>query len=201
MGRLAEALFEAQRVVELDPLSARYNAALGYVYDVAGQHDAAIPHYRRAMDLDPSMYLPHFTLALAYGHMGRFEEATAAAQRACELSGRSARMLGVLAWAHGRAGRQSEARALVEELTARRRTTYVPPAAMVFAYRGLEEVDQVLDWLEKAVEERDLNIIYTLKFEQAYALHDHPRYHALLRKMNLEDRAVPGQAISPGEDI
>lgn len=186
-GRLDEALFEALRVVELDPLSARYNAALGYVYDTIGRHDLAMAHYRRAMDLDPSMYLPHFTLALAYGHMGRFEEAAAAAQKAYELSGRNARMLGLLAWAQGRAGRQDEARALLEELMARRCTTYVPPAAMVFAYQGLGEVDQVLDWLEKAIEERDLNIVYTLKFEQVYALRGHPRYHALLRKMNLED--------------
>lgn len=188
MGRLDEALFEARRVVELDPLSARYNTALGYVYAARGQHDLAIAHYRHAMDLDPGMYLPHYALALAYGHMGRLEETTAAAQEACELSGRNAPMLGLLAWAYGQAGRQGEARVLLDELTTRRCTTYLQPLAMILAHRGLGEMDRVLDWLEKAVEERDVNIVLTLKFEPVYApLHGHPRYQALLRKMNLED--------------
>ena len=188
MGRLDEELSEARRVVELDPLSARYTANLGYVYDVMGQHDLAIAQHRRAMDLDPSMYMPHSLLAGAYGHMGRFEEATAEAQKACELSGRNARTLGLLAWAYGQAGRRGGARALLKELTTRHRTTYVPPFAMAAAYVGLGKVDQVLEWLEKGIEERDLMIVCSLKYEQVNAPPDaHPRYEALLRKMNLQD--------------
>ena len=187
MGRLDEALSELQRASELDPLSARYNACLGYLYDLTGQHDLAIAQHRRAMDLDPGMYMPHFLLALAYAHMGQLEVAAAEAQNACELSGRNPRTLGLLAWVYGQAGRQGEAQALLEELTIRSRRTYVPPSAMTLAYRGLGDVDQVLKWLEKGVEERDLMIVCPLKSEKIYALHGHPRYHALLRKMNLED--------------
>jgi serine/threonine-protein kinase len=188
MGRLHEELSEARRVVELDPLSARYNANLGYVYDATGQHDLAIAQHRRAMDLDPSMYMPHFLLALAYGHMGRFKEASAAAQKACELSGRNARTLGLLAWVYGQVGRQAQARALLKELRTQRRTTYVPPSAIMMAYLGLGKVDQALEWLEKGIEERDLMVVNSLKFEQVYApLHGHARYQALLQKMNLKD--------------
>jgi TolB-like protein/Tfp pilus assembly protein PilF len=188
MGRVEEELPEARRVVELDPLSARYNANLGVVYDYAGQHDLAIAQHRRAIDLDPSMYMPHVLLAQAYGHMGRFEEATAEAQKAWELSGRNARMLGMLAWVHGQAGRRSEARALLKELATQRRTTYVPPSVMVGAYAGLREVDQLLKWLEKGIEERELMTVCHLKYWQSIdPLLDQPRYQALLRKMNLED--------------
>ncbi len=87
----------------------------------------------------------------------------------------------------GRANK-GEARALLEELTTRRRTTYVPPSAMAVAYGGVGELDQAVEWLEKGIEERDLMMICSLKFEQLYApLRGHPRYPALLRKMNLED--------------
>jgi TolB-like protein/tetratricopeptide (TPR) repeat protein len=188
MGRVDEELEEARRVVELDPLSARYNANLGFVYEVAGQYDLAIAQHRRAIDLDPSMYMPHVLLAGAYVHMRRFEEATAEEQKAWELSGRNVRGLGWLAWAHGKAGRHGEARALLKQLTAQGRTTYVPPSVMVAAYWGLGDADQVVKWLEKGIEEHELMIVCHLKYWQAVDPPlDHPRYQALLRKMNLED--------------
>ena len=137
------------------------------------------------MDLDPNMYQPHFVLAATYGHAGRPEEAIAEAQKAYELSGRNARMVGTLAWAYGLAGRRGEARALLKELTIQRRTTYVPASAMILAHRSLGEVDQVLEWPEKGVEERDLMIVCHLKLEPVLTVHGHPRYQALLRKMNL----------------
>jgi serine/threonine-protein kinase len=187
MGRLEDASSQLRQAVELDPLSPLYNALFAYLNYVGGQYDVAIAQQRRVMDLDPGWYMPHWLLAISYGHMGRFEEAIASAQKACELSGRNAVTLGILALAYGRAGRQGEARALLEGLATKRRTTYVPPFAIAAAYRGLGEVDQALDWLEKGVEERDLIVVCALKSEPGYApLHGHPRYHALLRKMNLE---------------
>ena len=64
MGRLDEALSQLQRAVELDPLSANYNACLGYLYYAKGQSDLAIAQHRRAMDLDPGFCLPHWLLAV-----------------------------------------------------------------------------------------------------------------------------------------
>jgi len=186
MGRLDEELLVARRTVELDPLSPRYNANLGLVYDLAGQYDLAIAQDRRAIDLDPAMHMPHMFLAGAFGHMGQFDEAIAAAQKACELSGRNARPLGILAWAYGLAGRQGEARALLEELKAQRRRTYVPPFALAAAYGGLREVDPLFEWMEKGIEERDLMTVVTLIPNPVFGpLRGHPRYQALLRKMNL----------------
>ena len=119
--------------------------------------------------------------------MGRFEEAIATAQKACELTGRSPTTLGILAGMYGSAGQQREARAMLEELTALRRTTYVPPCAMVMAHGGLLESDRVLEWLDKGIEERDDNIVSALKSAPTFdPLRSHPRFQTLLRRMNLE---------------
>ena len=187
IGQLDEALAQLQPAVELDPLSVLYNSVLAYLHYVTGQSDVAIAQYQRTMDLDPGWYFPHWLLAIAYEYLGRLEEAIANAQKACELSGRSAATLGILGLAYGLAGRRSEAQALLEELMAQRRTTHVPPMAIAAVYRGLGDVDQALEWLEKGVEERDLSVVTGLKSEPRYILlHGHPRYQALLRKMNLE---------------
>jgi serine/threonine protein kinase/Flp pilus assembly protein TadD len=187
MGRLDEASSQLRRAMELDPLSTLYNAIMAYLSYARGQYDLAIVQQRFAMDLDPSSYFPHWLLAVEYEHIGRFDEAIAEAQKACELSGRNAPALGILGMAYGLASRSSEARVILDELTSKRRTTYVPPFAIAAVYRGLGEMDQGLEWLEKGVEERDVTVVSGLKSEPRYSpLHGHPRFQALLRKMNLE---------------
>jgi tetratricopeptide (TPR) repeat protein len=187
MGRLEEALSQLKRAVELDPLSAFYNSLLGYIYYENGQHNIAIEQYQRAIDLDPGLHFPYMLLAVAYAFTGRFEKAVDGAQKACELSARIPAALGILALAYGLAGRRDDARALLEELMAKRGTGYVPPFAMVAAYAGLAEIDKILEWLEKGIAEHDIFIVSGLKADPAYAaLQGHPRYQALLRKMNLE---------------
>ena len=122
-----------------------------------------------------------------YEQMERIEEGIFEAQKACELSGRNALTLGILGLGYGLAGRGSEARAILRELTTQRRTAYVPPWAMAAVCRGLGEVEQALEWLEKGIEERDIIEIAGLKYDPRYFnLRGHPRYQAMLRKMNLE---------------
>ena len=50
-----------------------------------------------------------------------------------------------------------------------------------------------MKWVNKGIEERELAIVCTLEYWQAVdPLLDHRRYQALLRKMSLEDSAIPG---------
>ena len=188
MGRSDEALLQVQQAVKLDPLSPNYNAWLGVVYNSMQQHDLAIAQYERAIELDPSLWRPHWLLAIAYGQMRKFEDSIAEAQKACELSGRNAPTLGALGMAYGRAGRRIEAEALLEKLMARSRTDYISPFAMALVYSGLGESDQVIEWLEKGVEERDVLVVSIIRSEHLLLspVWGYPRYQALLRKMNLE---------------
>jgi hypothetical protein len=59
---------------------------------------------------------------------------------------------------------------------------------MTLVYTGLEKWDLVLEWLEKGVEERDVLVVSIVKSEPQLlsAVLGHPRYKALLRKMNLK---------------
>jgi eukaryotic-like serine/threonine-protein kinase len=59
-----------------------------------------------------------------------------------------------------------------------------------FAFKGKQDdirrIDKALDWFEKAVEEQDALVAFHQTFPIFDPLRSHPRYHALLRKMNLE---------------
>jgi serine/threonine protein kinase/Flp pilus assembly protein TadD len=187
LGRVEQALTEMRWALELDPLDPFYNSLLGYLLHVTRQFEPAVAQLQHAIDLDPTFFFSYWLLSIPYAHNGRLDEAIAAAEKANELSGGNAITLGQLGRFYGRAGRTTEARQLLEELTARRRLTYVPSSALSFIHRGLGELDEGLEWIARGIEERDPILVTALKTEPGYdPLRSHPAYQALLRKMNLE---------------
>ena len=187
LGRLEEALTEMRRALDLSPLDPLFSSYLGYLFHVVRQFERAIEQYHLVMELAPYFYLPHCLLSATYVQVGRLDEAAAAAEKANALSGRHSMTLGGLGRVYALAGRTAEARRLLEELHSRRRAGYVPPSFLAYVYRGLRELDRGMEWMARGVEERDLNIVVTLKTEPGYDdLRSHPAFLALLGQMNLQ---------------
>jgi len=186
-GRVEEALAEMRRALELDPLDPFYNTLVGYLLHCMRQFEPAVKQQQHAIDLDPTFFFAHWLLAATYVNNGWFDEAIAAAERANELSGGNALTLGSLGSIYGRAGRPAEARRVLNELTARRRSVYVPACALAWAFFGVGALDGGLEWMARGVEERDPLLVTGLRGGPTYdRLRSFPAYQALLRKMNLE---------------
>ena len=186
MRRLDEAIAGAKRVLELDPLSPMKQVHLGIYYFYARQWDRAIKQYLNAIELDPNYYIAHSNLGNLYIQIGKLEDAVQACETSMQLAGRSSHAIGTLGVAYARAGRTGEARKLLEELNDRAQKTNVPPSMFAHIYFCLGESDKAFDWLEKAVDEQDALILHFQVSPYSDPLRSHPRFHALLRKMNLE---------------
>jgi serine/threonine protein kinase/Flp pilus assembly protein TadD len=187
LGRLEEAMTEMRRALELDPLDPFYNSLLGYLLYVTRQFEPAAAQLQHAVELDPTFFFSYWMLSVVLVAMGRFDEAVAAAEKANELSGGDAMTRGVLGCVYGLAGRTAEARQLMEELTARRRLTYVSAFPLTMVHFGLGGLNESLEWTARGIEERDPGLVTTIKTARHYdPLRSHPAYQTLLRKMNLE---------------
>jgi len=187
LGRVEQALAEMRRALELDPLDPFYNSLLGYLLHSTAQFEPAVAQLKHAIDLDPTFFFAYWFLSSVYALNGWLDEAIAAGEKASELSGRHALPLAVLGTCYGQAGRTAEARQVLEELTARRRATYVPSCALAWAHSGVGELDESLEWIARSIEEREPTVVTALKSAPVYGLlRTHPAYPALLRKMNLE---------------
>jgi len=189
LGRVEPALAEMRRALQLDPLDPFYNALLAYLLHASGRPDEAVAQFQRAVDLDPGFNFSHMLFAITLNAMDRHADAVQVAERANELSGGSVATRWVLGGAYCHAGRTAEARQILADLTERRRSAYVPASAFVFLHGGLQESDASLEWLARAVEERDPIVVTSLTTARAYeGLRPLPAYQALLREMHLEPR-------------
>jgi tetratricopeptide (TPR) repeat protein len=160
---------------------------LGYLLHVAREFESAAAQLQHAIDLDPTFFFSYWMFSHILVLTGRIDEAVAAAEKANELSGRHSLTLGALGSAYGRAGRTAEARQVLVELTARRRSTFVPAHPFTLVHGGLGEQEEALAWMARGIDERDPTIVTVLKTAPGYdPLRSRPAFQALLRRMNLE---------------
>lgn len=187
MGRPEEAIASELRAQELEPLSLIINKNLGTMYYYARRYDRAIDQYQRTLDLDAEFARTHLYLGLAYDAMGRYDEAVGALRVARAQSGGSSVVISMLGHALALAGRRDEARGLLDELTARAASQYVPAFNHAMIHVGLGDRDRAFDFFNRAFDERSSWLV-SLNIEPLLdSIRDDARFADLVRRVGLPD--------------
>ncbi len=175
MGRMNEAVAEAERAVRIDPLSVSANLALGEVYQWAGRVDDALVQIRKTIELDPRDPRGYLFLAAIYRSVGLYDEMIEARKREMEVRGtagtaesmvnayRSGGYPGLLRWELARAREPYEVAALQAQL-------------------GMK--DEAFANLEKAYAQRWWAMVRLKCGPEWGPLRQDPRFQDLLRRMN-----------------
>lgn len=183
LGRHAEALAEARRAEDLDPLSIILHAIIGWHYYLARDYDRAIEECRKTIELEPGFSRVHTYLGRAYLQKGRPEEAIAELTRARALFGDNPARDAELAHAYAVAGRTQAAHKTLQELIELSKHRYVEADLVARIYMGLGERDLAFRWLERAYDEHAVHLVL-LKVDPALdPLRDDPRFADLLRRV------------------
>jgi len=183
LGRYDDAIRLVQRAQELDPLAHRSDLATELLR--AGRYPEALAVARRIVEIEPQLSRGHSLLGWTQILMGEHEKGLAELEKATSLSPEGTMFSAQLGEAYGIAGKEQEARAVLSKLHALAKERYVSPYHFAYVHTGLGEQDAAMDWLEQAYEERS-GAIYGIKGSFLFqSLHGHPRFQALLAKMNL----------------
>jgi tetratricopeptide (TPR) repeat protein len=183
---IEEALEAARKAAELDPTSPWRQWHLGYNYFLARNWQRTVEQCEHALELDPNYYLAHQYLGFVYCLTGRIDEGVQACENAARLVGNSPWAMVFRAMASAWADRTDDARRIIKEMEEYSRASNVSPSMFAWVYCSLGEIEEGLEWFERAIDERDGLIINGNLFPIYDPLRSHPRYRALLRKMNLE---------------
>jgi tetratricopeptide (TPR) repeat protein len=125
------------------------------------------------------------TLGWVYLMKGMPDEGITALRQALSLSPESTMYLSQLGQAYALVGRTEEARQVQRRLDELSKQRYVSPYHMAYVYTGLGEHERAMDWLERAYEERAGGVFGVKGSFLFTSLRGHPRFKALLEKMNL----------------
>jgi DNA-binding winged helix-turn-helix (wHTH) protein/TolB-like protein/Tfp pilus assembly protein PilF len=181
MGRSQEAISEAKRAQEIDPLSLWTNSNIGFVSYLARQYDEAIAASRRTLELDPDFAVGHMIIGLSYVQKKAYDQSISEFQRATANPDSRA----LLAYAYAMAGKRSEALKIVDELGQLSQQKYVSPFAIAVAYIGLGEKDRAFEALEKAYAERSWGMGMLAVNPVFDPVRSDPRFSVLLRRVSL----------------
>lgn len=178
LGKTDEAVSQARRALELDPLSNEASHTLLLALYVARRFDETIQGCERIRALHPEDTYALHMQGRALAQKGKLEEAIALLEKLPEDTHATRRYLG---YAYGRSGRRADAERLVA----------VPDPAQfrqqALIYAGLGDVDRTMDALWKMAAESDPAVsIHTVFPEQAF-LRGHPRFKEFRRKLNLPE--------------
>ena len=183
LGRFDEAIAEAKRAIELDPLSPIINADLGQNLYNARRFDEAIAQLRKTLEIDPTFYYAHYNLGIALQLKGDLPAAIAEYTQAQQLSD-DLFVSVLLASAKAQSGDKDAAVRLLAELEELSQHRYVRSYWRALLYLSLGNRDEAVRWLEKAVADHDgLNIAVIKVDPMLDPLRGDPRFEALVQKV------------------
>ena len=193
--RFDEAVAEAKTVLALDPLSVAVNFVAALIYFRADRFEDARELARLMRELDsnaPQLFWLDAHLLLANG---RYEQAVEVLQKALTL-GDNQMALSMRGCAFGLARRLDDAQAILDQLFETREQNYACAFNIARVYAGLGDLDKAFEWLEKAVEERNSELVFLARTAEAgeklyfgVDFTSDPRYWKILRRADLPSQS------------
>lgn len=160
IGRHDDADRHARRAVELDPLSLLMNMTPALNFYLAREHDKALEQLQKVLEMEPNFVAARSVMGNVLVQKGLFEAAIGEFQKVLELiKGAMIAEVSVkalIAHAYARWGKRADALELLEHVTEADTTL---PYLIAAIHAALGDSDAAFGWLNKAYEQRDVQLV------------------------------------------
>ena len=165
LNRNDEAIAEMETAIVLDPVSPFVNQTFGWAYFISGRPEEAIAQFHKTIELDPLHIWARTQLAWTYAFKGMFNEAAAQSDTVIKVLNPEFDpwLYSSLASIYAMAGNQEPAEETIALLKEVSKESFIDPFNFACLYANLNETELALEWLEKAIDARSLNVLELLK--------------------------------------
>ena len=185
VGRPKEAMDQIELALRLDPLNPLIKGL--YCVDLfsVGRYEDAIAAAREALKMDPASLLAQYMLSQSLILVKKYEEGIENYKTALSLFGFN-EVTKAFDSGYSKAGYIGAINQAAESLIEISKTKYVLPFLIADLYFCSGNLEQTLNWLERAYEEHDPNLPYYFNQKPFVdSLGNNLRFQALAKKMNL----------------
>jgi eukaryotic-like serine/threonine-protein kinase len=183
IGRKEDSIREIKLAREIDPKSMVINANVGFVYYLAEDYNRAEETEKNAIQMDPSFTTSHLYLGQIYVAKKQYKEAIDEFRTVMALSPGDSDPQVYLANAYALSGNKKEAMEILQELLNSQGKIDVPAYDIAVIYAGLQDRTKTLEWLEKAYNERDGELVNLGVHPIFTFLRKDPQFQALVDKI------------------
>ena len=188
-GRFSEAIAEAKKAQQVEPLSLFINAGVGWVSFLARDYDGTIDECNKAIEMDSSFAPAYVYRGMAYEQKRMLDKAVADLETARDLQARPS-IMGALGHAYAVAGQKSKARMILQQLNELSAKQYFPPYHLALIHVGLGENDEAVKLLERAYDERYPWLIHLNAEPRLDPLRADQHFRGLIRRIGLPPQLV-----------
>ena len=188
-GRLEEALTEAKRALELDPLAPMMSVMVANTLYCLERYDDAIEYYNRALAIEPNFVPALSSLPGAYAIKEEFDEALAWQEKLARTGYPKGLAMASLAAIQARAGKKDEALISLDSAMKLQDQEKVPVCWIASIFAALHDEDRAFEWLERALmqHESGSGSVLDIKADPWFKeLRTRPRFLEILKKLGLD---------------
>ena len=187
-GRPQDALAEAERAVNFDPLSASANAELARALAALGRCDETLARLAELRALHPPLQRVAPLRAQCYAQKRMWREAAATMR---EVGDSGPYTQAILGYVLARAGDRPEAMRIRDALIASQQRRGFGAHSVGVVYAGLGDLDQAFAWFDRAIDDGSLIpsfIPFNIMSPVFHELHSDPRFEQLRGRMGFQKR-------------
>jgi len=184
LGRHAEAMAEIEKARALDPLSLIINTNVGWLSYYARAYGRAIEQYQKALEMDLRFGGAVWKLRQAYEVTQRYPEAFAELEKGTELWG-AKELAAEFRRIYEKSGYPAVLRRWVETYEESAKTGYVNSYDVARLYANVGEKDRAFVWLDRACEERSVEVGFVAVEPAFDSLRSDSRHARLLQCVGL----------------
>jgi TolB-like protein/Flp pilus assembly protein TadD len=184
-GRFDESLAEANRALELDPMSVSTRQNRMFILLLTRRYEEAIEQGAEIIEMDPAHTALYYDLGRVYQWQGEYARAIEAFQKVSSKSqSRGATVLAAIGYAHAKAGHRDEAIDVLTQLDELSAREYVSSYDLALLHLALGNKDQAFAHLSKAYDDYSSYLPFLNVDARLDEVRTDPRFQALVHRMN-----------------
>jgi len=185
VGKPEESLSEIRRALDLEPVSLHLNADAGVLLYYARHQDEAIAQLRKTLEMGPGFMIATRYLARVYAFYKLDALSAEEYGKSSALFGGKTADEARIAKAFSDSGLRGYYRFELDRLKNRAKSQYVPALDFARLYALMEDRDNAIEWIGKAIEERHYAVPFLNVDPDFDSLRSDPRLVSMLQRIGL----------------